>query len=77
MDATIRINAKEFDESFFQKIKSFIGTNKNIEITISTVADTDKEKLKVAIDNVEKNKNLTWFTIDEFEDFKKQILNEA
>jgi hypothetical protein len=75
MDARIRVNAQEFDEDLFKRIKLLLQDKEGFEVTISITRHAD-QKLDQAIRNVEHNHNLTYFTLSEYEDFKKQLLNE-
>jgi hypothetical protein len=87
MEAVFRITANEFDESFFNQIKSLLKSKKNLEITIAISEAQSKgilrketreeyfARLDKVIDNLNKGQGVS-FTKEEFEDFSKQLLNE-
>lgn len=87
MDAVIKVPAGEFTKELFEKIKSLIDDENDLEITIS-VTNISKgilrnetkeehiERLLKAKNNLDNNRNLKAFTAEEFEDFKNLILNE-
>jgi hypothetical protein len=84
MEAVFHITANEFDESFFNQIKSLLKSKKNLEITIAISEAQSKgilrketreeyfARLDKAIDNLNKGDGVS-FTKEEFEDFSKQI----
>ncbi len=73
MDAVIHIKPDEFNEKLFERIKSLINLVNDAEITISI---NKSLPFKNVLENVELNRNLTYFTLDEYEEFKRQLLNE-
>lgn len=87
MEAVFHIKANEFDESLFNHIKSLLKSKKNLEIMIAISEEQSKgilrketreeyfPRLDEAIDSLKKGKGER-FTLEEFEDFSKQLLNE-
>ena len=77
MITTFKLNTSELNIEFIESIKK-IFFNKEIEILIKTVEqDLDfkySDKLINAIENVENNKNLKTFTINEFEKYSKSLV---
>ncbi len=86
MEAMIRLRASEFNESAFERIKSFLAGNANAELSIkisdepqsfpfSETKEEYFERLNKSIKNAEEGK-VTTFTWNEFETYTKQLLNE-
>ena len=87
MEAVFHIKPSEFDESFFNEIKSLLKSKKDLEIMIAISEDepngilrkeTRQEyfaRIDKAIENLKKGHCLE-FTREELEDFSKQLLNE-
>ncbi|WP_276504871.1 hypothetical protein [Terrimonas pollutisoli] len=79
MDAVFHIKAGEFDENFFNQLKSLLKSKKNLEITIAISEEQSKDilrketkeeyfsRLNRAIDNLNKGKAIS-FTSKEFDD---------
>jgi antitoxin YefM len=65
MHTTYRLNANELDEKFIQSLKTLFK-DKDIEIMVNEVDETayllrseaNKERLLIAVENVEKRENL-------------------
>lgn len=76
MDARIRVTAEEFDEQLFQRIKALLSIKEGLQVTISINNNETDAKINRAIDRVENEQNLTSFSLSEYEDFKRQLLNE-
>jgi hypothetical protein len=74
MEATIKVSAEEFNEELFMRIKALLNQRADLQVTISI--NNENEALQRAIQNVENSNSLTYFSISEYEDFKKQLLNE-
>jgi hypothetical protein len=83
METIFKIKASELDLDFIEAIKKLFK-NEEIEILISSVpkstkAERDKkypqysESLINAIDNVEKNKDLISFTMEEFVEYSRKL----
>ena len=87
MEAVFHIKADEFDERFFNQIKSLLNTKENLEITIAISEEQSKgilrketreeyfNRLNTAIENLNKGIGVS-LTEEEFENFSKQLLNE-
>lgn len=86
METIIKVNPSELNKSLLDKIKKFIGTGENAEITISindnvrgNLRSENKEqyfaRLDKSIENLEKG-NVIRFTANEFKNFSRQLLNE-
>jgi hypothetical protein len=83
MQSTFKIPASEFNTDIFEKIRQIIVSLDNAEIIINVRPSKKKEKqsheayfeqLNKAVDNIENNRNLVSFSIEEFEKFSKQQL---
>jgi hypothetical protein len=74
MEATIKVSAEEFNEELFMRIRGLLNQRADLQVTISI--NNENEALQRAIQNVENSNSLTYFSISEYEDFKKQLLNE-
>lgn len=85
MQAVIKIKPSELTNELVDNIKRMIGEKANIEITINV---TDKEpkaylfeetkeeyfqNLREAIDDVENNRNLVRFTVEEFKEYAESL----
>lgn len=80
MDTTFKIKASELDMNFLEAIKKLFKDSV-INITISSSSDDEAESiysddLLKAIDNIEKNKNLVSFSIEEFEDYSNKLIKK-
>ena len=87
MEAVFHVKANEFDETFFKQLKSLLNSKKDLEVTIAISEGQSKgilrnetreeyfARLNKAIDNLGKGQGVS-FTVDEFEEFSKQLLNE-
>ena len=76
MQSTFKINASEFTSDIFEKIRDIVVLLDNAEITINIRSSKKKEKqnreayfeqLNRAIENVENDRNLISFTMEEFQ----------
>jgi len=75
MNTTIKLSSEEFNHEAFEKIRSLLAGKPGMEITIS-IHNLLDDRLAQAIDNVESGRNLTSYSLAEYEDFRKQLLNE-
>ena len=85
METVIRLNASEFNSSLINKIKKFLATDGDSEITISISKTSRKKSLRKetpaqtkaridrAIDDIENKRNLVSFTGEEFEKFASRL----
>ena len=87
MDAVFRVKANEFDEKFFQQIKTLLGLKDDLEITISISEPSTgilrqeskqeyTDRLLRAKENLDNNENVVTYKADQFEEFQKFLLNE-
>ncbi len=76
MQSTFKINASEFNTDIFEKIRDIVVLLDNAEITINIRSTKKKEEqsrdayfeqLNRAIENVENDRNLISFTMEEFQ----------
>ena len=76
MQSTFKINASEFNTDIFEKIRDIVVLLDNAEITINIRSSKKKEEqsrdayfeqLNRAIENVENDRNLISFTMEEFQ----------
>ena len=76
MQSTFKINASEFTSDIFEKIRDIVVLLDNAEITINIRSSKKKEEqsreayfeqLNRAIENVENDRNLISFTMEEFQ----------
>jgi hypothetical protein len=68
METVIKVSPSEFDSRLLEKIKSFIGGRKNVNVTIS-LEEYDPEyaeELTQSIEQAEAGQSLVSFTMDEF-----------
>jgi hypothetical protein len=87
METIIKVNPSELNKSLLDKIKKFIGTGGDAEITISindssvtgTLRNESCEqyfaRLDKSLENIEKG-NVVRFTADEFKTFSSKLLNQ-
>lgn len=71
METIIKINPSELDQGLLDKIKSFIGNKKNIDVTIS-LKEFDVEyadALNTSIEQAEQGEELVEFTMDKFMEY--------
>ncbi len=88
MDAVFHIKGDEFDETFIKQIKSLLMSKKKLELTIAISEEPSNgflreetrgqyfARLDKAIDNLNKGIAVT-FTMDEFEEYTNQLVNES
>lgn len=83
MQSTFKIPASEFNTDIFEKIRQIIVSLDNAEITINVRSSKKKnkqsrdayfEQLNNAIDNVENDRNLVSFTMEEFQKLAEKQL---
>ena len=87
MEAVFKIRGEEFTSDFIQTIKYILSTKQNLELTVA-ITDPKSEgflrresreeyfnRLDTAIANLNKGHAVT-FTMDEYENFTRSILNE-
>jgi hypothetical protein len=76
MQSTFKIPASEFNTDIFEKIREIIVSLDNAEITINVRSSKKKEiqsreayfeQLNRAVDNIENDRNLVSFTMEEFQ----------
>lgn len=81
MQSTFKINASEFNTDIFEKIRDIVVLLDNAEITINIRSSKKKEEqsrdayfeqLNRAIENVENDRNLISFTMEEFQNFTQK-----
>jgi hypothetical protein len=68
METIIKVSPDELNESLLEKIKNFIGSKDNVDVTIS-LKEYDKnyfDELDKSINEAEKGENLISFTMEEF-----------
>jgi hypothetical protein len=68
METIIKVNPSELDETLLEKIRKFIGSKKNIDVTIS-LKEFDAEyadALGNSIDEAESANDLISFTMEDF-----------
>lgn len=68
METIIKISPSELDKNLLNKIKEFIGSKQNVDVTIS-IKEFDSDyasTLDQSIDEAESGLNLTSFTMDDF-----------
>ncbi|OQX97572.1 MAG: hypothetical protein B6I20_12325 [Bacteroidetes bacterium 4572_117] len=77
MITTFRLNTNELNDAFVESIKKLFF-NKEIEILVRTTDNNVdfkySDNLINAVNNIEKNKNIKSFTIEEFEEFSSSLL---
>ena len=71
METIIKVNLSELDIKLLEKIKDFIGTRKNVDVTISlkeipAVDEAFLDSLNHSIKQAEDARNLISFTMEEF-----------
>ena len=83
MQSTFKINATEFNTDIFEKIRELIVLIDNAEITINVQTAKKKrkqsrdayfEQLNKAIDNIENDRNLVSFSIEDFQKLAEKQL---
>ena len=81
MQSTFKINASEFNTDIFEKIREIVVLLDNAEITINIRSSKKKEEqsreayfeqLNRAIENVENDRNLISFTMEEFQNYTQK-----
>ena len=81
MQSTFKINASEFNTDIFEKIRDIVVLLDNAEITINIRSSKKKEEqsreayfeqLNRAIENVENDRNLISFTMEEFQNYTQK-----
>lgn len=80
MDTTFKVKASELNIDFIEAIKKLFKDS-IIKISISSIIDNEaepkySEDLLKSIENIEKSKNLISFTMEEFEEYSKKILQK-
>ena len=80
MDTIFKIKASELDLNFIEAVKKLFKDSL-ISISISSILDEEaghvySDDLLKSVDNVEKGNNLISFTMDEFEDYSKKLMQE-
>ena len=68
METIIKVSPEELNESLLEKIKKFIGSKKNVDVTIS-LKEYDKnyvDDLDKSISEAEKRENFISLTMEEF-----------
>lgn len=68
METIIKVNPAELNESLLDKIRKFIGSKKNVDVTIS-LKEFDPEYVEMldrSIEEAEKGENLVSFTMEDF-----------
>ena len=71
METIIKVNLSELDIKLLEKIKDFIGTRKNVDVTISlkeipVVDEAFLDSLDHSIKQADDIRNLISFTMEEF-----------
>lgn len=81
MQSTFKINASEFNTDIFEKIRDIVVLLDNAEITINIRSSKKKEEqsretyfeqLNRAVENVENDRNLISFTMEEFQNLTQK-----
>lgn len=81
MQSTFKINASEFNTDIFEKIREIVVLLDNAEITINIRSSKKKEEqsreayfeqLNRAVENVENDRNLISFTMEEFQNYTQK-----
>ena len=81
MQSTFKINASEFNTDIFEKIRDIVVLLDNAEITINIRSSKKKEEqsrevyfeqLNRAVENVENDRNLISFTMEEFQNYTQK-----
>ena len=81
MQSTFKINASEFTSDIFEKIRDIVVLLDNAEITINIRSSKKKEEqsrevyfeqLNRAVENVENDRNLISFTMEEFQNLTQK-----
>ena len=87
MDAVFHVKADEFDEALINQKKSLLTSKKKLEVTIAISEEASSgflreetrdqyfARLDKAIENLNKGIAVT-FTMDEFEEYTNQLVNE-
>ena len=85
METVIKVEPNEFNHALVDKIRSFINGSKNFEITITIKEKalheylfeepqaTYETRLNKSIDDIENNRDLVSFTVEEFEKFAASL----
>lgn len=68
METTIKISPSELDQNLLEKIKAFIGTKENVDVTISIREFNDDyaDALEQSINEAENPLDLVSFKMDDF-----------
>ena len=68
METIIKISPSELDKNLLNKIKEFIGSKENVDVTISIREFNNEytELLDRSISEAERGANLVSFTMDDF-----------
>jgi hypothetical protein len=72
METVIKLQPSELNDELLRKIREFIGTKENIDVTI-TLTDVDQEyatRLRQSIDEAVEKDNLITFTMEEFSAYR-------
>lgn len=72
METIIRVRPSELNEKLLNKIREFIGDNKDVDIVISLTDSKEiySEALNQSIKSAEKESNLISFTMKDFMAYK-------
>ena len=88
METVIKVKSEELNQSLIDKLTLFLTDETDVEITINLKEKSSsmylyKEspeeylaRLEKSMDDVENNRNLVSFTVDEFEKFSASLLNK-
>ncbi len=79
VQATFNISSSDFDQSLFDKIKSFIeGNDSEIQVRIKRKESREEMRRRIehAMDETERGENLISFTGDEYEALVKNLSNQ-
>ncbi|MEP6466437.1 MAG: hypothetical protein ABJB05_09025 [Parafilimonas sp.] len=78
METIIKVSPSELNTKLLDKIKSLIGNNKNVDVTIS-LNEYDPiytEALNKSIYQAEENENIQSFTMEDFMNYSPAKSNE-
>lgn len=71
METIIKVSPSELDINLLEKIKTIIGDNNNVDVTISLNEYNPNyvDELNASIHQAENKKNITTFTLQEFMEY--------